>query len=334
MSLIIATYNRSQVLRCAIESARLQTLDDWEMWVVGDACTDDTGQVVRAFDDPRIHFLNLPVNSGDQSGPNNEGVRRARGRFLAYLNHDDLWFPDHLETGIRALTDTGADLVSPLVVKLRSDGVFTCNDLSSDRRYAPHLSIPASFWVLRRELAEQIGPWRHHSECHATPSQEWLFRAFRAGKDLRFTSSVTALALPSGGRPGAYATQEFMENQRVLERIRNVPGFREQVLLSISEHYAMMQSSPPAWPAIENTARDIVMRLLTFYWKKWPKASTHTYPATVAVRKRFRRAVGAAGVHPEAAVHLLKYRRRGGFVRSLRQFRGLPAVPGDSRAKE
>ena len=330
----MATYNRSQVLRCAIESVRLQTLEDWEAWIVGDACTDDTEQVVRAFDDPRLHYLNLPVNSGDQSGPNNEGVRQSRGQFLAYLNHDDLWFPDHLESGIRALNDTGADLVSPLVVKLRSDGVFTCNDLSSDRRYAPHLSVPASFWVLRRELADQIGTWRHHSACHATPSQEWLFRAFRAGKDLRFTSNVTAIALPSGGRPGVYATQEFIENQRVLDRIRNEPGYREQVLLSIAEQYAMLQSSPPAWPAIENTARDIVMRLLTIYWKKWPKARNHTYPATVALRKRMRRVLGALRLHPEAVGLFLKYRRRGGFVRFLRQFRGLPAIPGDSGADD
>src|SRR5689334_3630760 len=86
VSIIIATYNRANVLRYAIESVRWQTCTDWELWVVGDACTDDTEQVVRSFEDPRIHFLNLPKNVGDQSGPNNEGVRRSRGKFLAYLN--------------------------------------------------------------------------------------------------------------------------------------------------------------------------------------------------------------------------------------------------------
>ncbi len=99
VSVLTATYNRSNVLRFAVESVRRQTLSDWEMWVVGDACTDDTADMIREIGDPRIRFVNLPHNAGDQSGPNNEAVRLARGRFLAYLNHDDLWFPDHLEIG-------------------------------------------------------------------------------------------------------------------------------------------------------------------------------------------------------------------------------------------
>ena len=125
MSIIVATYNRANVLRYAIESARRQTLTNWEMRVVGDCCTDDTDAVVGAFDDPRIHFVNLEKNCGDQSGPNNVGFQRSRGRFIAYLNHDDLWFPDHLSAAVNALEETGADLVWPMVVKLRTDGVYT-----------------------------------------------------------------------------------------------------------------------------------------------------------------------------------------------------------------
>src|SRR3954449_1280859 len=97
VSIVVATYNRSNVLELAIASARAQTFTDWEMHVVGDACTDDSEQVVASFADPRIHWTNLPVNHGDQSGPNNHGVERSRGRYVAFLNQDDLWFPDHLE---------------------------------------------------------------------------------------------------------------------------------------------------------------------------------------------------------------------------------------------
>jgi glycosyltransferase involved in cell wall biosynthesis len=71
-----------------------QTLADWELIVVGDRCTDDTEVVVRGFPDPRIRFVNLERNFGEQSVPNNEGVRLAQGRFIAYLNHDDLWLPE------------------------------------------------------------------------------------------------------------------------------------------------------------------------------------------------------------------------------------------------
>src|SRR4051812_46760682 len=103
VSIVVATYNRSNVLELAIGSAVAQTFTDWEMHVVGDACTDDSERVISSFGDPRIRWTNLPVNHGDQSGPNNHGVRLARGRYIAFLNQDDLWFPDHLERSIAAL---------------------------------------------------------------------------------------------------------------------------------------------------------------------------------------------------------------------------------------
>ena len=83
VSIILATYNRSPVLAHAIESVRRSTLTDWELIVVGDGCTDDTAAVVASFDDPRVTFINLPRNVGEQSGPNNEGLRLARGRYIA-----------------------------------------------------------------------------------------------------------------------------------------------------------------------------------------------------------------------------------------------------------
>ena len=111
LSVVVATYNRSQVLRHAIRSVIESTCTDWELIIVGDACTDDTGDCVASFSDPRIRYVNLPVNCGDQSGPNNHGVSLARGRYIAFLNHDDLYLRDHLETCVAALDGGGADLV-------------------------------------------------------------------------------------------------------------------------------------------------------------------------------------------------------------------------------
>jgi glycosyltransferase involved in cell wall biosynthesis len=205
ISIITATYNRSNVLKLAIESVRWQTFQDWELWVIGDACTDDTEQVVAAFDDPRIHFINLKENIGEQSGPNNEGFRLARGRFIAYLNHDDLWLPDHLEAALEGIERTGADLVFTLVDAILSEGrnSLVCN--IPGLRYEPGLMVPASCWLCRRELIEEIGPWRFYRECHSVPSQDWLYRAWKAGKDLRLIPHLTLVAIYSGSRQGVYA---------------------------------------------------------------------------------------------------------------------------------
>ena len=111
VSIVIATFNRSAALRCALSSVSKQTVTEWETIVVGDCCTDDTADVVGSFDDPRIGFINLPVNFGEQSGPNNVGIERSRARLIAFLNHDDLWLPNHLEHSLVALHARCADLV-------------------------------------------------------------------------------------------------------------------------------------------------------------------------------------------------------------------------------
>ena len=94
-------------MRHAIESVRNSRFADWELIVVGDACTDDTAACVAAFGDPRIRFVNLPERCGDQSGPNNHGVALSRGRYVAFLNHDDFYLPDHLATCVAALDAGG-----------------------------------------------------------------------------------------------------------------------------------------------------------------------------------------------------------------------------------
>ena len=91
VTVIIATYNWSSVLPFAVGSALGQTFRNLEVLVVGDGCTDDSEAVVTAIDDPRLRWINLPENTGHQSGPNNEGLRQARGQLIAYLGHDDLW---------------------------------------------------------------------------------------------------------------------------------------------------------------------------------------------------------------------------------------------------
>ena len=73
-SIIIATYNRPDVLHFAIESVVLSSFHDWELLIIGDGCSDRTVDAVSEFNDSRIYFRNLPKHSGNQFAPNNAGV--------------------------------------------------------------------------------------------------------------------------------------------------------------------------------------------------------------------------------------------------------------------
>src|SRR5258708_504056 len=107
VTVIIPTYNWSTVLPYAIDSVLKQTMGDFELLVVGDGCTDDSEQVVTAINDARVRWINLPANTGHQAGPNNRGLQEARGEFIAYLGHDDLWLRHHLQCTTDGLDETG-----------------------------------------------------------------------------------------------------------------------------------------------------------------------------------------------------------------------------------
>src|SRR5512144_55474 len=100
VSVVVATFDRSNILPFTLDSVLRQTERDFELLVVGDGCTDDTADVVARIGDPRVRFVDLQPRVGDQSGPTNAALALARGRFVALLNHDDFWFPDHLERAL------------------------------------------------------------------------------------------------------------------------------------------------------------------------------------------------------------------------------------------
>ncbi len=118
----IATWNRAElVVERAIASVRRQTYPNWELIVVGDACTDDTGERIAALGDERISFHNLPVRGPYPEEPfqryaiagipgMNLGATLARGRWIAPLDDDDEWDDDHLEVLLGAARESGAEL--------------------------------------------------------------------------------------------------------------------------------------------------------------------------------------------------------------------------------
>ena len=93
VSVVVATYNSSHLLRYALRSILLSDHWNLDVVVVGDHCTDDTPSVISSLADERIRFINLERNSGQQATPNNVGVAAARGEYIAFLNHDDVWLP-------------------------------------------------------------------------------------------------------------------------------------------------------------------------------------------------------------------------------------------------
>ncbi len=95
-SIVMPVYNHAAYVGEAIESVLAQTWTDWELHVVDDGSTDGSGRIVAdwAAKDRRIHAV-TQANAGPAAARNN-GARRTRGPWLAYLDSDDIYYPDAL----------------------------------------------------------------------------------------------------------------------------------------------------------------------------------------------------------------------------------------------
>ncbi|HPO16812.1 MAG TPA: glycosyltransferase family A protein [Candidatus Hydrogenedentes bacterium] len=294
VSIITATYNRSNVLAFALRSALASTWKDWELIVVGDACTDDSQKVVESLGEPRIRFTNLPRNTGDQSEPNNQGVRLSTGRYIAYLNHDDLWFPDHLDTAVNALETSEADLVFTLGLALRPGNEQKLSGIPADGlNYEPNIFVPATVWVFRRELAKAVGPWLHYRKCYNLPSQNWLFRAYRMGKKLQLVPQITALLIQGGLRKDVYARREETENKAYFIRMTHDPGFREELTRQMMMQFAAQNQEGRF---SKNPVR--------------------------ALRRAANRCLFPLGLNATILKNMVRYHKRGGLVDHLRRHTG------------
>ena len=301
VSIVIAAYNRGNVLRCALESVRGSTFSDWEAIVVGDHCTDDTQEVVEGFGDPRISFVNLPENTGGQSAPNNLGVSLSKGRYIAFLNQDDLYFPDHLSSSIGFIEKTGAGLIwSPVAVSHPENR--DVEDPSSLRisldgatprgPYDPSVLVIASSWFMRREVAQRVGPWVPGKDTFLPPSQEWIFRAWKQGVAMSFHPHVSVLCIHAGYRRHSYELREYRENERLLGWLRSDPDFPRKVY----ERAALVMGA-----AIRETVEPgVLFALERLGWS--------------AVRKL----CAVTGIHPVAVQNFFRYGRRGGFLEYAR----------------
>ncbi len=196
VTVITATYDWATVLPYSITSVLNQTFTDFELFVIGDGCTDESADVVAAFADPRVHWYNLPSNIGHQYTPNNEGIRRANGDVIAYLGHDDLWLPRHLELLVDAIDD-GARIVHGtwlLVGPHEPPG----RPQRHSWVYRPGTWIPPTALAHDRGLALSVGGWRAPIETGIfDPENDLVQRMVEVAHTPRWVRRITCVKFPA-----------------------------------------------------------------------------------------------------------------------------------------
>lgn len=230
ISVIIPTYNHAHFLREALESVCAQTYTNWEAIVINNYSEDNTLEVVESFNSPKIRLENFR-NNGVIAASRNRGIILARGKYLAFLDSDDLWLPEKLTCSLTRLEE-GCDLVCH---GLRLFG----NGREQDRFYGPaHRAtfdalldkgncIATSATVVRKDLVESVGRVSEESEIVTAEDYHLWLKLARAGAKMEFIDQVLGCyryhsANASSALRQARAVTQVVENFFPQEQSRNL----------------------------------------------------------------------------------------------------------------
>ncbi len=122
VSVVMPSYNTEKYIADSIRSVVAQTYTNWELIIVDDCSTDDTDETVRPFlTDARIRYMKNERNSG-AAVSRNRALREARGKWIAFLDSDDLWKPEKLEKQIRFMETGGYSFSYTDYIEMEEDG--------------------------------------------------------------------------------------------------------------------------------------------------------------------------------------------------------------------
>ena len=96
VSVIMPSYNTASYIEETVRSVLNQTYTNWELIIVDDCSTDNTDEILDKISDDRIRIYKNKKNAG-AAVSRNRALREAKGRWIAFLDSDDFWFPDKLE---------------------------------------------------------------------------------------------------------------------------------------------------------------------------------------------------------------------------------------------
>ena len=133
ISVIISTYNRPKMLQRAVDSVLAQTFKDFELIIVDDH-SKEPPKLNLPPDEKRVIAMRLPYNTGYQVRPKNIGIMIAKGQYIAYLDDDNVYLPNHLEVLYKAIKKHNADVVY-------GDRIYKSNN-PNEKRFMGKQSFP------------------------------------------------------------------------------------------------------------------------------------------------------------------------------------------------
>ncbi len=274
VSILLPTHNRAEVIGFSIQSIRAQTEANFELLVVGDGCTDATDAVVRqhARQDNRIFWLPFNKAYGSGYAHRNAVLKEARGRYIAFAAHDDIWLPDHLDLLLQELrAEPRPRMVYSRPIWIHPDGTLVpsvCNtDIMAiqEELLDDHTEIPSICVIISADDLKTVGYWdamiQQKKEEQSPDCNLWKrILALDKSPRIRFISTPTTLHFSSRWRSDGAETHPEIADLYAFYKLIKKEGWHESLSFSGkgSIHQQVWRASRnPEW--IAQLRRQMVM---------------------------------------------------------------------------
>lgn len=201
VSLIVRTHKRPKILKEALQSILYQTYSNWEVIVAEDG-GETAKEVVASFNDERIRYIPSKESIG-RSATGNRALAEAKGDFLNFLDDDDYFFPDHLETLVNYLLYTRSDAAYAIGIEAyTSQSSQHKNGYKIERYNMPLFTefsrftmatmnfLPIQTVLFKKELYEKYGGFNEDLEY----LEDWdLWYRYSINEDFRFYPKATSI---------------------------------------------------------------------------------------------------------------------------------------------
>lgn len=226
VSVVLATYRRQDVLPRAVESVISQTMPDWELLVVDDEPSEETEQLVDGFGDPRIRYLRHERNRG-LCAARNTGVRASDAEYVAFLDDDDVFFPDKLRRQVAALeaAPERTGVASCYEQIITSDGTSRLRAVQLEGDVHPRLLLDdlvrMQLLLVRRSCFDRVGMFDERLRAH-----DDFDMTLRLSRSFDFTTVPEAL-VGIIGTPGSMSTDVERRIEALETMMESHPELRE-----------------------------------------------------------------------------------------------------------
>ena len=230
VTVLIPTYNRPHYLKVAIQSVINQTMTDWELLVMNDGGVN-VYDIISRFQDDRICYYNREKNMGKPVCLN-FGLKKANSDYIAYLDDDDIWYPNHLATLSAALDenpDIGlvySDLYAVKCINNHKNGkryplekyIQVCRDFNRDFMFYFNHTLHVSL-LHRRDLALKVGGYDESIPVLV----DWdMTRKLAFYTDFKYIPVLTGEYYMPINNPDRISTRERKDTKRYKQNLRKI----------------------------------------------------------------------------------------------------------------